>query len=83
MKEELIIATLALDIVWENPEENFKQIDKIIRNVNADIFILPEMFSYGFSMNTHEIAEDAYGKSFKFLQQKPFKSRRFSVLVSQ
>ncbi|MGQ1936237.1 nitrilase-related carbon-nitrogen hydrolase [Ornithobacterium rhinotracheale] len=70
MKEELIIATLALDIVWENPEENFKQIDKIIRNVNADIFILPEMFSYGFSMNTHEIAEDAYGKSFKFLQQK-------------
>ena len=73
MLSELKVALVEYDIAWENPEDNFHLINEIIGISKADIFILPEMFSYGFSMNVRDIAEEPYGKSFKFLQQMAIK----------
>ena len=66
----LRIALLEYDIVWENPAKNFEKIDELLKGVDADVFLLPEMFSTGFTMNPEKNAEPIFGKSFKFLQQK-------------
>lgn len=67
--EKLKIALLQYDIHWENPQANFDLIEDIIQNAEADIFMLPEMFSTGFTMEPEKHAEPFCGKSFKFLQQ--------------
>lgn len=71
----LRIALLEYDIVWENPAKNFEKIDELLKDVKADIFLLPEMFSTGFTMNPEKNAEPIFGKSFKYLQQKAIDHR--------
>lgn len=53
----LKIAGLNLDISWKNKEENFKQIEDELTSVEADLFLLPEMFSTGFCMEADEVAD--------------------------
>lgn len=66
----LKLALVQLDIVWENPDQNFETLEDMLKDISADIFFLPEMFSTGFTMNPKKLAEPEYGKSFQFLQQK-------------
>ncbi len=54
---KLKIVGLNLDIVWKNKTENYKNIEAALANVEADIFLLPEMFSTGFCMDAEEIAD--------------------------
>ncbi len=54
---QLTIAGLNLDISWKNKPENFKIIEQQLEKTNADIFLLPEMFSTGFCMDAEEIAD--------------------------
>lgn len=68
--DQLRVALLQYDIVWENPKANFEIIDELLKNQKADIYLLPEMFSTGFTMKPEEQAEPIFGKSFKFLQEK-------------
>lgn len=68
--ENLRIALLQYDIAWENPKANFDIIETILQNIEADMFLLPEMFSTGFTMNPKKNAEPFCGKSFQFLQKK-------------
>ncbi|WP_312824071.1 nitrilase-related carbon-nitrogen hydrolase [Epilithonimonas sp.] len=51
------IAGLNLDISWKNKEQNFKQIEEEFGSVEADLFLLPEMFSTGFCMEAEEVAD--------------------------
>ncbi len=53
----LKIAGLNLDISWKNKEQNFKQIEEEFDSVEADLFLLPEMFSTGFCMEAEEVAD--------------------------
>ena len=53
----LKIAGLNLDIAWKNKEENFKQIENEFAATEADLFLLPEMFSTGFCMEADEVAD--------------------------
>ena len=66
--EYIKIALIQYDIYWEDPESNFNFLKNLIENVEADIFLLPEMFSTGFTMNPQKLAESFCGKSFQFLQ---------------
>ncbi|MDO5655457.1 MAG: nitrilase-related carbon-nitrogen hydrolase [Flavobacteriaceae bacterium] len=68
--ENIKIALLEYDIVWENPQANFDLINQILLGVEADVFLLPEMFSTGFTMNPSQYAEEFCGISFQFLQEK-------------
>src|ERR1051326_3159449 len=58
-----------LDIVWEDKQANF---DKVRRMAAAEspepgsLFVLPEMFATGFSMNVDQIAEDPCGETERF-----------------
>lgn len=69
MQEELKIAFIQSDLVWENPRQNRANLeDKIdeIRN-GVDLIILPEMFTTGFTMNASAVAETMQGDTVKWM----------------
>lgn len=57
---QLRISLIQTDIHWENKEKNLQEQETAIRSLadTTDIIVLPEMFSTGFSMNSHDLAED-------------------------
>lgn len=54
---KLIIVGYNQDIKWKDKIFNFNAIEHVYKDVNADIFVLPEMFSTGFCMQPKEIAD--------------------------
>lgn len=62
------IAGLNLDIIWKNKTDNFQLIEKELQNQNADVFLLPEMFSTGFCMDASEVS-DRNQESLEFLKK--------------
>lgn len=62
------IAGLNLDIVWKNKDKNFQLIEEHFKDVDADIFLLPEMFSTGFCMDAAEVS-DRNEESLAFLKK--------------
>lgn len=62
------IVGLNLDIVWKNKAENFKIIENELQDLNADLFLLPEMFSTGFCMEAAEVS-DRNEESLEFLKK--------------
>lgn len=55
----MLIKALNLDIQWKAPSENFKLIENFLEQQSADLFLLPEMFSTGFCMDSKTIADDS------------------------
>lgn len=53
----LTITGLNLDISWKNKAANFEKVADAFRDIQADILLLPEMFSTGFYMKPNEIAD--------------------------
>lgn len=69
----MIVAALQTNIVWEDPQANFTRLRPKLAEaaaVGARLIVLPEMFSYGFSMNTAAIAEPFDGPSVAFLAEQ-------------
>lgn len=62
------ITGLNLDIIWKNKAENFNIIEKELQNHEADLFLLPEMFSTGFCMDASEVS-DRNLESMEFLKK--------------
>lgn len=62
------ITGLNLDIVWKNKTKNFQLIEEQLSNEDADLFILPEMFSTGFCMDASEVS-DKNEESLEFLKK--------------
>jgi len=62
------IVGLNLDIVWKNKAENFKIIENELQDLNADLFLLPVMFSTGFCMEAAEVS-DRNEESLEFLKK--------------
>lgn len=69
--ENLNIALLQADLVWENSKINLKKFEEKIEATQAevDLFILPEMFSTGFSMNAKKLAESKNGPALKWMKR--------------
>ena len=64
------VAIAQLDISWENREHNFEKAKTFAEEASqkgADFFVLPEMFSTGFSMNPEVTAEPGDGRTASFL----------------
>ena len=67
--KDLNICIIQSNIVWENIDENLSLFEVHIDNVvNADLIVLPEMFTTGFSMNTSKLAESMEGKTMAWLR---------------
>jgi predicted amidohydrolase len=69
----LRVAAIQTDIVWEQPSVNFERLAGKLRtaaSAGARLLVLPEMYSYGFSMATDRIAEPPDGPSVAFLREQ-------------
>ncbi|GAA4949696.1 nitrilase family protein [Algibacter agarivorans] len=70
MQNQLNIALIQSDLVWENPKQNRDNFTKKIKNINEDldIVILPEMFTTGFTMNAGQVAETMQGETVSWMR---------------
>ncbi|MPS63661.1 MAG: nitrilase family protein [Chryseobacterium sp.] len=62
------ITGLNLDIIWKNKTANFEVIERELQDQEADLFLLPEMFSSGFCMDASEVS-DRNQESLEFLKK--------------
>lgn len=67
---ELIIALVQEDLVWENPEANRSRISRRLDSLgHVDVVVLPEMFSTGFSMNPEGLSENMDGPTVEWMKR--------------
>lgn len=82
------ICILQSELKWENKKENFSHFEQLILNhsQSTDLFILPEMFSTGFTMNAKELAEDENGFAINWLKKLAVEKKcaiTGSVIISE
>lgn len=61
------ILALNLDIQWKNPHANRQQIEALLQETTADLYLLPEMFTTGFCMDAEAIA-DSHNETLQWMQ---------------
>ena len=66
--DTLNVALVQTSLVWENPKANRTHIEDKVSSITADLIILPEMFSSGFTMNASEVAETTDGETIAWLK---------------
>ena len=65
------ITILQRDIKWGDVAQNIARADEVIeRNPEADLYLLPEMFSTGFCVEPEGIAESLDGESLQWMKRK-------------
>ena len=72
MQDQLNIALVQSDLVWENAPANRKNFTEKLQGISrsVDVVVLPEMFSTGFTMNAKTVAEPMEGETVAWMQQK-------------
>ena len=67
----LNVALIQTSLVWENPIQNRINIGKKIAllDPDVDVVVLPELFTSGFTMQPHLVAETMNGDTIKWLRQ--------------
>lgn len=75
------IALLQLDTQWKAPQKNREIIHSLIEKEasGADIVVLPEMFSTGFTMKPSEVAETMDGETVKWLLES---SKKYNTAIT-
>ena len=76
MQNELRTALVQTDLIWENPEQNKQQLAAKIKGLTgkADLVILPEMFTSGFTMSPEAVAETMEGETVAWMKQMAAKT---------
>ena len=69
--QDLTIALIQANLVWENPTQNRLHFSKKIAEITerVDLIVLPEMFTTGFTMNPYVVAETMHGETILWLQK--------------
>jgi len=52
------ISLVQMDIDWGNPQENIRRAEALIDGQDADLYVLPEMWSTGYSIHPEDVAEN-------------------------
>ena len=65
------VALFQTKLAWEQPETNRKFIEEYFLNeeTDFDLFVLPEMFTSGFTMNPEAIAETMNGDTISWMKE--------------
>ncbi|MCF8255677.1 MAG: amidohydrolase [Bacteroidia bacterium] len=71
MNQDLKIALIQQDLIWENKLENLQKFDQLISNIKEpiDLILLPEMFSTGFTMRADKFAETMDGNAVSLMKK--------------
>ncbi len=88
MQNELKIAIIQANLVWENPIQNRINFSEKINTISeaVDLIILPEMFTSGFTMNANSVAEPMDGETMAWLKEKANEKRAViigSLVISE
>lgn len=76
MKEDLNICLLQFDLYWEDAFKNRIQIDAYLAKIRgADIILLPELFSTGFSVASTHLAETMDGETVVWMKAQAKKKK--------
>lgn len=67
--QDLKITIIQSDLAWRNPEQNLKHFELLMDGISepTDLIILPEMFTTGFTMHPHDVAEKLNGKTLQWM----------------
>jgi omega-amidase len=66
----MVVSLVQSDLVWESPAENRRSIERLIRDADAaDIYLLPEMFPTGFTMQPARAAESMEGETVRWMKK--------------
>ena len=70
MKKELQITLVETDLIWEDPKANLGMLEQKIlsHSADTDLFILPEMFTSGFTMQPENVADPMNGETIEWLR---------------
>jgi omega-amidase len=64
------IALVQANLSWEDNDKNLAHFSSLLENVTGvDLFILPEMFNSGFTMNSDNVGQTMEGKAIFWLQK--------------
>ena len=67
---DLNLCLVQTHLHWQDRNANFHHFESLIRHVHsADIIILPEMFTTGFSMEPEGLWDEAEGSTLKWMQE--------------
>jgi predicted amidohydrolase len=68
--QELKVALVQTDLIWENPVQNRAQLANKINAITeqVDLIVLPEMFTSGFTMHPQAVAETMDGETMSWLR---------------
>lgn len=81
--KDLKVAVVQCELAWENPAENRNYIEKMLHDhAEADVIVLPEMFTTGFSMNAPHIAELHDLESMASLQWLRSQAKRLDAAIT-
>lgn len=71
MQEQLKIAIVQSDLVWESPDQNRLNFADKIEQINqpVDVIVLPEMFTSGFTMNPEHVFETMDGTTISWMKE--------------
>ncbi len=70
VRETLRVTLVQSTLHWENPEANRRHFDTLLAEVGyADLILLPEMFSTGFSMDAARLHETMEGPSVQWIKK--------------
>ncbi|MEW4923619.1 amidohydrolase [Algibacter sp. 2305UL17-15] len=88
MQDELKIALIQSDLVWENPKQNRENFTQKIENIlgSVHVIILPEMFTTGFTMNATSVAETMQGETVTWMKDLASKKNvaiTGSIIISE
>ena len=65
------VSIIQQDIVWADVDENIRRVDAAVDSApEADLYVLPEMFSTGFCTNPEGIAESTESDSLEWMKNK-------------
>ncbi|MEX2379402.1 MAG: amidohydrolase [Vicingaceae bacterium] len=69
--EDLRVSLCQADIVWEDPQGNFKLFEQFFEQIEqTDLILLPEMFNTGFSMRSADLAEQMDGATVNWMRKQ-------------
>jgi len=75
-----------MDIAWGDKKSNIARAENLIANTDADLIILPEMFSTGFDMDPAPLAEAMDGETVNWLKataRKSGKAVMCSIIINE
>ena len=79
-KPDLDLALIQTELVWQDPAANRAHFEPLLAQASgADLIVLPEMFSTGFSMESARLAEEEEGPTSLWLQRQ---ARQLEAVVT-